>query len=182
MHYYCLDSYSHLRYIACMNDAQTDMQKELPTGADHPTRQCLLIAKDLRTGLDRDFAPFGLTGQQASVLVHCIRLKGTGPSRLAAEVGTDTAGITGLIDQLEKKGLVKRQANSEDRRAVNVEPTPEGRALAPRLRVVFRQFATNCLRGFSTEEVEKLVGLLGRLQSNAKELLAEGSRSKEVGR
>ncbi len=111
--------------------------------------------------------------------MHCIRLKGTGPSRLASEVGTDTAGITGLIDQLEKKGLVKREANSEDRRAVNVEPTPAGRALAPRLRFAFRQFATGCLRGFSTEEAEKLVKLLGRLQNNAKELLGE-SRGKEV--
>jgi len=94
-------------------------------------RLCFLISKDMRTALDRSLAEFDLRAQQAGVLLQCCRLRGASPSYLASAVGTDTAGITGLIDQLEKRGLAIRRANPSDRRATIVEPTEKGRSLLP---------------------------------------------------
>jgi len=148
--------------------------------APDPGRLCFLIAKDMRTALDRDLAGFSLRAQQAAVLVHCIRQQGASPGRLARDVGTDTAGITGLIDQLGKKRLVVRRANPDDRRAVTVEPTQAGQALAPRLRFVFSQFAKDCLRGFSAEESATLGKLLERLHRNVEVLLAAPADRREI--
>jgi DNA-binding MarR family transcriptional regulator len=136
---------------------------------------CLRIARDLRTALDRDLAPFGLRTQQAAVLLRCCRMPGANPSQLAAAVGTDTAGITGLIDHLEKRGLVSRRANPADRRAVIVEPTEMGRALVPRLRQIFQAVNELLLTGFSPPEVASLEAMLERLLINVRARLDETS-------
>jgi DNA-binding MarR family transcriptional regulator len=134
---------------------------------------CLLLARDLRTALDRDLAPFGLRTQQAAVLLRCCRQPGANPSQLAAAVGTDTAGISGLIDHLEQRGLVSRRANPTDRRAVMVEPTETGRALVPRLRHVFQAVNEVLLTGFSPPEAASLEAMLERLLVNVQARLVE---------
>lgn len=139
---------------------------------------CLRIARDLRTALDRDLAPYGLRTQQAAVLLRCCRQSGqpsANPSQLALAVGTDTAGITGLIDHLEKRGLVGRRANPADRRAVIVEPTEAGRALAPRLRQIFQAVNEVLLTGFAPPEVASLEAMLERLLQNVRARLDETS-------
>lgn len=63
-------------------------------------------AKELTTALERSLAPYDVTAQQAALLLR-LRTE-TGPSRLAAALGTDTAGMTRLLDRLEDKGLIRR--------------------------------------------------------------------------
>jgi DNA-binding MarR family transcriptional regulator len=55
-----------------------------------------------------------------------------GPKRqleLAAQLGVDRTVMTYLLDDLEKAGLVQRQADPADRRARLIEPTEQGEAL-----------------------------------------------------
>ncbi len=132
---------------------------------------CFLISKDWRTALDRDLGPFGLRAQQAAALLRCSQPPGAHPSRLAALLGTDAAGVTGLIDQLEEKGLARRRPDPADRRAVIVAPTRAGAALVPRLRQVFLDLHHQAVAGFSKDEAACLEGLLERLHANlAKQL------------
>jgi DNA-binding MarR family transcriptional regulator len=143
---------------------------------------CFLISKDLRTALDRDLAEFKLRAQPAAVLMHCCRQRGASPSSLAADVGTDTAGITGLIDQLERNGLVTRRAHPSDRRALIVAPTQAGLALLPRLAGVFRKLNKELLKGFSQEETAGLDRLLHRLRNNLAETREGGMAGKLAGK
>src|SRR3954471_20908655 len=46
-------------------------------------------------------------------------------SQIAQKMGHTTAAATGLVDRLEKVGLVRRVHASDDRRKVLVEPTNE---------------------------------------------------------
>jgi DNA-binding MarR family transcriptional regulator len=138
-------------------------------------RLCFLISKDMRTALDRDLAHFDLRAQQAAVLLHSCRQPGMNPSLLASAVGTDTAGITGLIDQLERNGFVIRRPSSSDRRAVIVEPTDAGRTMLPQLRGAFQELHHRLLNGFSEKEKAKLESMLQRVRKNLEKGLAEGS-------
>jgi DNA-binding MarR family transcriptional regulator len=155
------------------NSATSEQKKPIEPGASIG-HLCFLISKDVRTALDRGLAESGLRAQQAAVLLQCCRQRGASPSYLASAVGTDTAGITGLIDQLEKHGLVVRRANTSDRRASIVEPTEKGRNLLPAVSRVFRALRAQLLTGFSEEEMSRLEGLLQRLQSNAAGQLKKG--------
>ena len=50
------------------------------------------------------------------------------PSQLAADLDLRPASVTGRLDSLEKRGLVRRTQSTTDRRRVDVELTEDGRA------------------------------------------------------
>jgi DNA-binding MarR family transcriptional regulator len=53
--------------------------------------------------------------------------------RLATEMGHDASYITGIIDQLENRGLVERRPDPHDRRVKLLVTTPAGRELRRRI-------------------------------------------------
>jgi DNA-binding MarR family transcriptional regulator len=123
------------------------------------------VGRDLGTALERQLAPLDLTAQQAALLLHASR-EPSSPSRLMAQLGTDTAGMTKLLDRLEGKGLLRRERHPDDRRAVVIRLTERGRALVPRLPPVFGRVTRQLLTGFTAEEVGRLTGMLQRMLDN----------------
>lgn len=121
-------------------------------------------AKELTTELERSLAPYDVTAQQAALLLR-LRTE-TGPSRLAAALGTDTAGMTRLLDRLEDKDLVRRVRDSSDRRSVRVELTDTGAALAPRLAPAFGMVTSRLFDGFSSDDLRALALMLRRMLDN----------------
>src|SRR5262245_30355824 len=51
------------------------------------------------------------------------------PTELCATMMLTSGGMTGRIDRLERRGLVRRAAHPSDRRALVVSLTPDGRRL-----------------------------------------------------
>jgi DNA-binding MarR family transcriptional regulator len=125
------------------------------------------LARDVTTQLDRRLAPLGVTTQQAALL-HNAASGGASPSQLMEAVGTDTAGMSKLLDRLEAKGLIERRPNPSDRRSVMIEPTERGLALVPALTPVFSQVARQLFDGFSDDEVGNLTASLRRMGENLK--------------
>jgi DNA-binding MarR family transcriptional regulator len=69
------------------------------------------------------------------VRVKALRLIAAGPVAmrdLAAALGTDPPYATVVVDDLESRGLVVREANPDDRRAKTVSVTAPGRRAARR--------------------------------------------------
>jgi DNA-binding MarR family transcriptional regulator len=74
----------------------------------------------------------GITNQQAGLLRSLEQPRTM--SALAAERACDPSNITGLVDRLERLGLVERQPNPADRRSRLLALTPAGRRLRTTLR------------------------------------------------
>jgi DNA-binding MarR family transcriptional regulator len=123
------------------------------------------VSRELTTTLERQLAPHDITAQQAALLINAARGQ-TSPKQLAPLLGTDTAGMTRLLDRLEAKGLAGRRADPGDRRALVIEVTEQGRALVPVVAPVFGRTARLLLGGFSATETEQLTALLDRILSN----------------
>lgn len=123
------------------------------------------LARELRTCLDQRFAEFGLTSQQAGILLHVSRGE-TSPRRLAQLLGTDTAGMTRLLDRLDAKRLVQRAPDSRDRRSIVITLTDEGAALVPKIPPVFGQTATRLSGGIDQDELQIAHRVLVRMQEN----------------
>ena len=68
----------------------------------------------------------GLTGAQFHTLVR-IPDQGIPVTRLAAKAWADPGNASGVIDRLEREGLVERQPAAHDRRVVLVHTTATGR-------------------------------------------------------
>jgi DNA-binding MarR family transcriptional regulator len=126
------------------------------------------VSRELRTALDARLAPLGITAQQAALLLRAARQE-TSPNQLAQVLGTDTAGMTRLLDRLEGKGLISRRRHPDDRRSIVIELTGEGRALIPRLGPVFGRVTRQLLSGFPAADAHQLTEMLQRMLSNLRE-------------
>ena len=63
-------------------------------------------------------------------------------SRLADTLSCDASNVTGLVDRLESRGLVRRQSSLQDRRVKVLQLTPAGARLRAQL---LRQMTTGSL-------------------------------------
>ncbi|MFJ2396580.1 MarR family winged helix-turn-helix transcriptional regulator [Streptomyces sp. NPDC087843] len=106
-------------------------------------------------------AAHGLTYSQAKAL-NVLR-QGPAPMRsLADTLRCDASNITGIIDRLEARGLVHREASATDRRVKNVNLSEEGAAVVVRVRDGMH--ATHqALGALSEDERATLDSLLSRL-------------------
>ena len=89
-------------------------------------------------------------------------------SGIASAIRLSLSSVTGLIDRLCDKKLVRRDRSPEDRRIVQVELTEEGRSLHQSAMAGRVGLAREMLKGLSAEEQEKLVALLGKASAGLK--------------
>ncbi|MFS7878430.1 MarR family transcriptional regulator [Streptomyces asiaticus] len=101
---------------------------------------------------------FGLTTQQAQLL--CV-LRSDRPSfgELATTLGCDRTNVTGMIDRLERRGLLARERDSEDRRVNRVTATQEGEQLIVRLRERFAESVADRFSRLTPEEHDRLAAV-----------------------
>jgi len=91
-----------------------------------------------------------------------------GPLRLGAladHMGTTDATASRTVDALVATGLVERLEDADDRRAVRIAVTPEGRRLIDRRRAELAKALERGLRDLPADDRDRLVGLLERLNA-----------------
>lgn len=86
-------------------------------------------------------------------------------SEMAEQLGITGATLTHHLNALERKGLVRRWREDNNRRVQRVELTHEGVELFSRLREVARRHDRLLRSQLSDEEVERLGALLERLEA-----------------
>ncbi len=135
-----------------------------PTTPDGPTTDLLMERlAHAAACYYRNFAVVaagqGLTliqGKMLSLLLH------PRPMRALADLlGCDASNITGIVDRLEARGLVRREADPADRRVKNVMLTADGEDAVRRIRA---DMATGLPAVGRLDEHERraLLDLLGR--------------------
>jgi DNA-binding MarR family transcriptional regulator len=75
---------------------------------------------------------------------------------LAAAEGVRSATMTGIVNGLERDGLVRRRPHGRDRRAVQVEATAAGRRLLERARTRRIEHIVSKLDDLSDDDLELL--------------------------
>ena len=73
--------------------------------------------------------------------------------------------LTGMIDQLEIAGLVRRSPNPADRRSTIVELTDTGRATVDRICPPLIDIEEDCMAALTSAEQREIVALLAKVDS-----------------
>ena len=84
-------------------------------------------SKRLPRYFDKAFGTVDLRLTEFSVLQQLSESGPTPMVRLSDENLVTKAAVTAIIDEMEKKGLVRRARDSSDRRVVNIRMTPAGK-------------------------------------------------------
>ena len=117
--------------------------------------------------LEARLAPLDLKAADYLVLVTLAAGNVDTASSVCSILAHDPGAMTRKIDALEKRGLVRRVRSEEDRRAIKLELTPEGRKLYPKALAAAVGLANDFLEGFTKAEVRVLEGMLERILENA---------------
>ncbi len=120
----------------------------------------------LQTAFDRRFLPFGVTAQEAAVLVRCADSGGLSAGDLARAMGRDKSKITRFVDRLEKRRLLVRATHPRDHRLLIIATTPRGRRLIPQLTRCFEDIRKRFLSGIPNADLASLQAILARLEDN----------------
>jgi DNA-binding MarR family transcriptional regulator len=111
-----------------------------------------------------DGVPGGHRGYQ--VLLTAARAAPNSQSALGKQLGIDRTGMTYLLDDLERAGLVERRLAPGDRRIRHVVATPHGHELLQDLDTRLAQIEAHLLAGLPEDEQEAFTSQLRRLASH----------------
>ena len=89
-------------------------------------------------------------------------------SEMGQIIGVDNSAMTRLVDRLEKAGLVKRQIDPENRRAISILLTPAGREEAAGALIVIKRINEEIRKDYSPAEVDAFKKILGGILSKFK--------------
>ena len=129
-----------LRLLACSTDIETEIRKRLR-------------------------ASFGITLARFDYLAQLHRqADGLRMSALSRYLMVTGGNVTGLTDELEKAGLVQRDAEPGDRRSVRVALTPKGRKAFERMASAHEGWVIELFGGIADADRHQLFELLGRLR------------------
>lgn len=124
------------------------------------------VARLLRTAFDRRVKSLGLTRSQWWVLNHLFRNDGTTQSELADILEIEKATLGRLLDRLEQKGWIQRQADAGDRRVKRVYLTEEVEPALKAMRAAAAELRRDALVGLSAEDQTRFVDALLAVKTN----------------
>jgi DNA-binding MarR family transcriptional regulator len=108
-------------------------------------------------------APLGLAPPEAGVLHHISRHPGINQQVLAERLGILPSRMVALVDGLEKRGIVERKRDAEDRRAYALNLTPTGLETLESLRAAARAHEEALCAGLSGKERAQLLELFRKM-------------------
>ena len=139
---------------------------ELDPSAKHVTGRIVRLASLFQQSYGDAFAEIGLQNGDYGVLA-ALRRSGAPfqltPTDLARHRMMTSGGMTAAIDRLERKGLVSRLPNPNDRRGNLVKLTDDGRRIVDAAMNVHADVEHRLVAGLDEHECEALQQLLRKL-------------------
>jgi len=160
------------------NPAQAQPKDDRPSAelrelAQQTERQLNLIQRAMRQRLQAEFARGNLTGPQRLVMNALVNTQGISLKQLSEAVSLAHSTVSGIVDRLEKQGLIERQTHPTDRRITLLVASPPVRefletrmpelALHPLLEAL--RHASPAERRSITRGLNTLAKLLSRTQT-----------------
>ena len=124
------------------------------------------VSRLRRSAFDRCLKPLSVTRSQWWVLAYLSREDGMTQSQLAEELDLGKVAVGGLIDRLEKSGLVRRDADPSDRRVNRVFLEPKSKQLIAKMRKVSHKMNGHILAGLNDAELERSATTLDAMKRN----------------
>lgn len=138
------------------------------------------IARRMRQAVDAEMRLLGLTEATWRPLVY-VRSLGDGvrQKELAAAMSIEGPSLVRLLDNLERRGLIERREDENDRRARGIHLTRAGRELAVRAARIGNGFQSKLLGRIAATDLETCERVLEALEREMEERLEAAPSANE---
>jgi len=116
--------------------------------------------------LARELEPHGILPSQWSVLRILWGSSGLTQVELAERMRVEKASLTGVLEGMERKGLIVRTRNAQDRRKINITLTRAAERLKAKVLPCAARINSRASRGMSAPEIAALRNSLTTLIRN----------------
>ena len=114
-------------------------------------------------------AEFGVTPGQYGIL-NCLWSQGSPtPKEIAQTLRLENSTVSGMLDKLQKRGLVTRVLDPNDRRSIRVEASEAGKAIREDVLRTVDELNQAVLAPFTAQQRQQLLELLRRLCGTSEE-------------
>lgn len=112
-----------------------------------------------------------LTGPQLTVVKLLEQVGDLSLSELSDKIRAQNSTVTGIIDRMEREGLVSRERSTEDRRVVHIRLTAKGRTLAGEIPVEPMEIFKGALESLSAQEMRDLMRIMTKVAKRVKQVV-----------
>lgn len=116
--------------------------------------------------LSKNLADFNVTSEQWTILASLWKKNGQTQQGLANIANKNKASITHLIDNMERRNLVYRQADEGDRRNNFIFLTEEGKDLQESLSKIVKKTIKEITRGIDKKDMKLTKKVLKKIIEN----------------
>jgi len=120
-------------------------------------------ARSMKRALEAHLSTYNITASQYIVLALLAERDGISLSRLGERLYFDSPTITGIVDRMERDGLVQRKRTSDDRRVINIVLTPKGKDLFRKIQVIAEDVNRKAMATFTVRQEKEFVEALDRI-------------------
>ena len=107
--------------------------------------------------------PFNITPGQYGVLRYLWENSACTPKEISQVLRLENSTVSGVLDRMEKKGLIKRELDSNDRRSIRVVLTPEGASMRDGVLEIIDDLNKQVLDVLSPEQREIFIDSLRKI-------------------
>lgn len=112
-----------------------------------------------------------LTGPQLTVIKMLETIGDLSLSELSERIRAQNSTVTGIIDRMEREGLVVRERSKEDRRVVHIKLTEKGERIAKEIPVEPMEIFRGALSSLSPSETRELLKISTKLAKRVQEIV-----------
>jgi len=117
-----------------------------------------------RNSMSKVFGNSGITPPQGMVLGILSRENKLKITELSSKLSLSNSTISGIVDRLEKQGMVERVRSDTDRRVVYVQISPEFKEMHQSFHNRFEKNIENVMSKGTSEDLEKIFEGLSTLK------------------
>ena len=122
---------------------------------------------------ERHFESTSVSFIQWNALMRlCSKAGHMSATELSNELGYDMGALTRVVDELERRGLVRRERSRRDRRAVEIAVTAAGRRQADIAKRVVVDLLNELVAPYSDAEMATLIELMQRMLVRLQDIAA----------
>jgi DNA-binding MarR family transcriptional regulator len=115
-----------------------------------------------------------LTGPQLTVVKMLETVGDLSLSDLSDRIRAQNSTVTGIIDRMEREGLVVRSRSTEDKRVVHIRLTEKGERIAREIPVEPMEVFRSALSGLTGGEMRDLLKILTKVARRVRTIVERG--------
>jgi len=133
---------------------EQQLRREAEAIVDHLRAIRLILKRPIAEAI----AESGLTAPQVGLLTELVAGGGLSLKELSARLGLAHSTVSGIVDRLERRGLVRREPDTRDRRLTTIVASEEVRTYVKSAAALHRpESLVESLRRASTEDRSRIM-------------------------